>query len=161
MPQGAHLRVLNMKKPIYLALLLTACVTHEYGTTYLGIDFLSKSEIALAVVKPDFEKHVKPILEVRCVDCHNQQALPGKLNLTDRRSALTPTSTGHIAIVPYHPEHSPLLGRIDQAHGHLSSMPPVGEKITKNEVAILKQWIALGAPWPAGKSGKLRVREVR
>jgi hypothetical protein len=39
----------------------------------------------------------------------------------------------------------------------MSVMPAVGERLTDDEYAILKEWVKEGARWPAGTAGTLKV----
>ena len=139
-----------------LAILLCACSTPDSETSYAGRNVLSPSALLAAKERPDFVLHVKPILEDKCAMCHNKRTLPGLLNLDDRREAFTPGSSGQLAIVPFHPEHSLLVSNIRQSHHQVTAMPPVGERITKDEIEVLKTWIAQGASWPEGKAGALK-----
>jgi hypothetical protein len=51
-------------------------------------------------------------------------------------------------LVPGQPERSLLLTKIEGAHAHVKAMPPVGERLTQDEVRILERWIRQGAKWP-------------
>lgn len=119
-----------------------------------GETVLSVSEIQSAKKHVDFATHVKPILEARCVMCHNRKALPGRMSLENKKLAFAPAPTG-MPIVPGHPEKSLILTNIKNGHAHVNAMPPVGERITKDELAVLTKWIKDGAVWPEGRAGKL------
>jgi len=142
-----------------IALLIPACQSSspaDSETHPAGTNVLSAAEQKAAMQGTvGFAQHVKPILENRCVMCHNKDALPGRMNLTNRAAA-TRTGALGIFIVPGHPEQSHFVTRIGSAPGHLKSMPPVGQRITQDEVAVLQRWIAQGAPWPADGSGTLQ-----
>lgn len=146
-----------------LALLLTAalgaCVTapeSDSETRPAGESSLSERDLRQALRGPvDFERHVKPILEAKCVACHNADGLPGRLNLSSRETATRSGALG-LFIVPGHPEQSLLVTQIGSAPAHLKAMPPVGQQVTENEIAVLRQWIKEGASWPAGTAGTLK-----
>lgn len=134
--------------------LIAACSTpHEGETSYPGQDILSRREIIAAKQKPVFEAHIKPILEARCVVCHNAKVLPGRMSLENRSKAM---ASGKI--IPGHPEQSLLVHNIKAAHAGVNTMPPVGERITRDELAILTEWIKQGADWPSGSAGNLKVQ---
>lgn len=142
-----------------LATIIVSACSHpaadrESETSLPGRNVLSGPELAAAKAKPDFVRHVKPILEGKCVMCHNREALPGRMSLENREAAFKPAPTG-APIVPGKPEQSTLIANIQSAHAHLNAMPPVGERITKDELAVLKKWIADGAEWPRGREGRL------
>lgn len=135
-------------------LLIVGCSTPKEGeTTYPGQDILSPREIIAAKQRPVFEAHIKPILEARCVVCHNHKVLPKLMNLENRSKAM---ASGKI--VPGHPEQSLLVHNIKASHAGVNAMPPVGERITKDELAILTEWIKQGADWPSGSAGNLKVQ---
>jgi hypothetical protein len=52
-------------------------------------------------------------------------------------------------LVPGQPDRSLLLTKIKGADAHIKAMPPVGERLTKEELAILRRWVVQGAEWPA------------
>lgn len=134
------------------AVLLLACASTppDGETIYAGRNILAPGEIVVARQKPVFEAHIKPILETRCVVCHNATELPGRMSLENRKVAMASRM-----IAPGHPEQSLLVHNIKGAHAGVNSMPPVGERITKDELAILTRWIKLGAEWPEGRAGQL------
>jgi cytochrome c5 len=135
------------------AILLLACASTpppDGETIYAGRNILSPAEIVAAKQKPVFGAHIKPILETRCVICHNARELPGRMSLENWKLSM---ASG--MIVPGHPERSLLVYNIDSKHAGVNSMPPVGERITKDELEILTQWIKQGAEWPEGRAGQL------
>jgi len=139
-------------------LLLAACQSpnpSESETRPPGTTVLSTAALADARSGPvDFASHVKPILASKCVMCHNQEAQPGKADLSSRTLAQRTGALG-LWIVPGKPDHSILLTKVSSAHAHVKAMPPVGEQITHDELAILRKWIAEGATWPGGNSGNV------
>ena len=87
------------------------------------------------------------LLARHCVTCHNASDPKAGLDLSQAETALKGGDSGAV-IVAGKPEGSLLLERV--ADG---SMPPEhdGRRLTPAEVAALKDWIAGGAKWPAGK----------
>ncbi len=95
----------------------------------------------------DFVADVQPILRERCFECHSQGNEEGGLNLGVR------------ARVMEGGEHGPVLVRERSAHSlliHLVAgidedtvMPPDGERLTAEQVGILRAWIDQGADWPS------------
>jgi mono/diheme cytochrome c family protein len=140
-----------------LALLsFAACSTPvDSETRPLGETAISPAALKAARSGPvDFVAHVKPILEAKCAMCHNQNALPGKMDLSSQEAA---ARTGAIGtwIVAGHPDQSLLVTKIHDTPAHLQAMPPVGQQITPDEINLLRKWIAEGAPWPAAPRGAL------
>ncbi|RMG33405.1 MAG: DUF1553 domain-containing protein [Planctomycetota bacterium] len=90
-----------------------------------------------------FETDVRPLLARRCFGCHGPKRQKGGLRLDSRAAALRGGESGP-AIVPGKPDESLLIEAVQYA---LLQMPPNG-RLTDREVATLRRWIALGAPWP-------------
>lgn len=139
-------------------LVLASCTTPPNPETKpMGEDVLSKAEIKAAKSGPvDFTAHVKPVLEAKCVMCHNRKALPGHGSLENRKEAVRSGALGAY-IVPGHPESSLLVANVKSAHQKVSVMPAVGERLTPDEYAILTKWVKEGAQWPAGAAGTLKI----
>ncbi|MBC7817366.1 MAG: PSD1 domain-containing protein [Planctomycetaceae bacterium] len=91
-----------------------------------------------------FEKQIRPLLAEHCQSCHGDKKQEGGLRLTSRQSLLKGGGTGR-AIVPGKPEESLLI----KAAGYLDEpkMPPK-KKLPDADIAKLKRWVAMGAPWP-------------
>ena len=100
-----------------------------------------------------FSTHVKPVLEAKCLPCH-QHGVLDFFTLEDRTQAFAAGAAGP-RILPGRPEKSLLL---IHAHGQtpgVKAMPPVGERLTEDERRILTAWISQGAVWPRGAAGRL------
>jgi hypothetical protein len=90
---------------------------------------------------PTFERDVRPIFKAYCLDCHGGgEQLKGKLDLRLRRSALRGGMSGP-ALAPGRPDESEILTRVRDGE-----MPPGDKKVPADQVAVLEQWIAAGAP---------------
>ena len=94
-----------------------------------------------------FESEVKPLLDARCMACHNAKAASGGLTLTGREALLTGGNRG-AAIVSGDPEASLLMQAVKQ-DGDLK-MPP-GPPLSVDEQAVLARWIESGAEWGAAE----------
>lgn len=140
---------------------LTHCchVPEESETRPAGVNVLDRETLAEARRgRVDFSRHVKPLLEAKCVACHNQDALPGHMSLASREEALRTRALGGY-IVPGQPDRSLLIANLQSVHAAVKVMPAVGETLTSEEVALLRRWIAQGAPWPDGAAGRLHIAE--
>ena len=91
-----------------------------------------------------FESRVRPILVDRCIKCHGPKKQSSNLRLDSREAALKGGDSGP-SVVPAKPEESLLIQAVAQTHQELK-MPP-GGKLPEPSVAIIRQWVALGAPW--------------
>lgn len=133
---------------------LPACktTTREPETAPGGSEALGKNALASSYGRIDFFTHVKPVLEAKCVMCHNTRTLPF-FSLENRREAFTVGPIGP-RIVPRYPEQSALVTNATEAHSR--TMPPVGNRFTENERRIIIEWVLQGAEWPEGPAGELR-----
>ena len=93
-----------------------------------------------------FTEKVKPLLDSRCISCHGPDKVKGGLRL-DSRAALLKGGDNGPALVPGKPSESLLLQAVMHSKKDLE-MPPK-DKLTTNDIAVLKRWIEDGAPWPA------------
>ena len=147
---GMNLRGLRFI-PVLLAVGCAAPRSGESETLLTGRNVLVAREIGVALQGTvNFSRHVKPILEAKCVACHGRESQPRGLRFDNYESAIRSGALG-VFIVPGHPERSPFLTTIKSAHTSTKSMPPVGERLTSEEVEILKRWIQQGARWPSSE----------
>jgi Protein of unknown function (DUF1553)/Protein of unknown function (DUF1549)/Concanavalin A-like lectin/glucanases superfamily/Planctomycete cytochrome C len=98
----------------------------------------------------DFNRDIRPILSDKCWACHGPDAANKKirLRLDSEAAALADLGGGRRAIAPRHPERSELVKRVSAADADMR-MPPVssGRSLGQDEIALLTEWIAQGAPW--------------
>lgn len=125
-----------------LAFSLSSCVSGPEGDIPEGERF--------------FVREVKPILERNCVRCHNGAALPAKMNLSTRETALAGRRGGRHYIQPGSPEDSLMIVAISRPGTHAKLMPRQEISLTSDQIAVLREWITDGAAWPQGEPGALR-----
>ena len=98
----------------------------------------------------DFNQDVQPILASNCFSCHGPDPEMRKAGLRlDLQESAFKKRPGHPdAIVPYHPERSELIKRIESKDPH-HLMPQTSQGQAKpmkpEDIATLKQWIKEGA----------------
>ena len=92
----------------------------------------------------DYLKDVKPLLASRCFDCHGALKQEAKLRV-DTAQAMIDAEM----IIPGKPDDSELIYRIT-SHEPEERMPPEheGAMFIKDEVEVIRQWIAMGAHAP-------------
>ena len=96
-----------------------------------------------------FSQTVAPLLERRCLGCHNEQKRKGKLSMVSREALLAGGREGP-AIVAGDPGSSRLLELI-AAKDSKTRMPKTGGPLSAAEIDALRQWVQAGAPWPQGR----------
>ncbi|MEX2580497.1 MAG: DUF1553 domain-containing protein [Verrucomicrobiales bacterium] len=96
----------------------------------------------------DFEREIKPVLENKCLGCHNPNIAKGDLVLSEAHLVFQHESK---LIVPGDPLASELyLAATPEAPGERPYMPEEGDPLTEAEAELLKKWIEGGADWPEG-----------
>gem|GEM_PF-1067515 len=112
-------------------------------TTHLAVAALlaAVSRVALADDAPGYEPNVRPILQARCLSCHNPEKRKGGLDMTTYQSLLAGGSGGKI-VAPGQPADSALLGVIQQTRE--PRMPPSGNKMPDAEIDLIRKWIEQG-----------------
>src|SRR6266487_7022323 len=133
---------------------------HRYQIPIVVGWLLFVSAPVIAAAPLTFEKDIRPILKAHCFDCHGEgEKLNGGLDLRLRRFILKGGDDGPV-IVPGKPERSLLFQKV-----HSGEMPKRDKKLTREQVALIKQWITSGAktarPEPAelGKGGGITEEE--
>jgi hypothetical protein len=135
------------------SLLLTSCGKWGDSETRIsGKPVLSPLVQAETKSQIDFARHVKPILEERCVWCHDGSDKTISYALTNKEEAFK-----NKRIVPGKPGKSLLFVAASGQHPALK-MPSVGIKIAASDLKVLERWIVSGAVWPEGEAGQLKAR---
>src|SRR5262245_53987117 len=93
---------------------------------------------APAATAVDYETDIKPLLKRRCYPCHGPVKQKAGLRLD--AGALIPNDI-----------HDELLRRVSSGD-ELDRMPPEGARLTEDQIASLRAWIAEGAPYPKGEA---------
>src|SRR5436190_9175717 len=88
--------------------------------------------------KVDFARDIEPLLARRCFVCHGPQQQMSGLRLDQKDAALKVIKAGDSA-------NSKLVRMVAGVAGKF--MPPVGARLTANEVGLLRAWIDQGAAW--------------
>lgn len=105
-----------------------------------------------------FDSAIKPLFESRCLTCHNGQPAAGRLDLRNRASVFQKHG-GEALIIPGNAEKSKVLRVISLRDEDPGAMPPTGHALASDEIALIKTWIAQGAPWPNDERGHLKPRK--
>src|SRR5689334_2252973 len=98
----------------------------------------------------DFNREIRPILSENCFACHGPDKNKRKagLRLDRAEEATSKLESGDRAIVPGEVESSKLLKMVTSVDED-DRMPPKksGKRLTKEQIALLREWIAQGAAW--------------
>ena len=96
---------------------------------------------------------VRSIFAHNCYKCHSSEKIKGELRLDKKVFVMKGGESGDV-ISAGHPEESEMIRRLELPREDEESMPPKGKTLSKKEIATLRLWIKLGAPWPENADEK-------
>jgi hypothetical protein len=97
----------------------------------------------------EFNRDIRPILSNNCFACHGPDEGQRQANLRlDTEDGAFADLGGYRVIVPGKPEESELFLRISH-ESPSKRMPPqkLGKTLTKEQIELVRRWIAQGAKW--------------
>ena len=100
--------------------------------------------------KIDFVHDVAPVLKKHCGKCHLGEKKKGGFSMNSRASLLEGSENGPVL------EEGKAKGSyfidILETDDKEVWMPPKGDRVSAEEIAVLKKWIDAGLPWDEGFS---------
>ncbi|RAJ76814.1 putative membrane protein [Chitinophaga dinghuensis] len=121
-------------------------------TGHFGADITHGNNFVLAPVMPHnttvplekalvYEHLVKPILEEKCMNCHNTGKAKGGLSMELPKQLLAGGKSGKL-FIPGNPDVSLLIERLHLPAEDKKHMPPAGKpQLTSEEAALIYYWI--------------------
>ena len=101
----------------------------------------TEEEVQVAPVSSlSFSKDVYPIFEASCIKCHGVEKVSRGLDLTSYEKTMTGSVKGPV-VLPGDAENSLLVKLTVEG-----KMPKQGEKLTPEQVEIVRNWVNQGAP---------------
>ena len=91
-----------------------------------------------------YEDLIHPVLEEKCIACHNQNLASGGLNMSSIESMIIGGNSG-AGIQNGDPFESLIYKRVSYPHDHPKFMPPTGVPLSYDQIATLEWWIDNGA----------------
>ncbi len=93
-----------------------------------------------------YTDYVVPILEKSCNECHCENKVKGKLRM-DTHELLLAGAEGSdvLTVAPGKPDDSGMIVRVTLPSDDEEFMPPKGDPLKAEEIALLKWWIQAGA----------------
>ena len=120
-----------------------AGLTH--GANFITEPLKRDKILVLNEETPIFKGFVKPILDAKCLSCHNSDKQKGDLDMSSFENMLKGGKNGALWAAN-NPKESALLKRVHLPLEHKEHMPPEGKKqLTKDEIKLLSLWIKNGA----------------
>jgi hypothetical protein len=118
-----------------------------------GVESMSRAILfflipaATAVGAVEFNRDIRPVLTTHCTACHGGVKTAGGVSFVYREKALAAGKSGKRTIVPGRPEESEMMRRVtSDDEDEVMPKPEHGPRLGAAEVAVLRQWIAEGAP---------------
>lgn len=105
------------------------------------------SAAATSAATVDFDRQVRPIFEARCYECHGDKKQKSGVRFDQRDSVFTGGDSGTPLVIPGKSSKSILIHRVTTTDED-EVMPPKGERLTVEQISLLKAWIDEGANWP-------------
>lgn len=97
--------------------------------------------------KVDFARDIQPIFIKRCYECHGPDQQKSDLRLDQKDAALRGGKSGTPVLLAGKSAASQLVERVTSLDPD-EVMPSKGERLTPEQIGLLKAWIDQGAVWP-------------
>lgn len=152
-------RAFNRSINITTVILLTVTghfggeMTHGQNYLVENLPFVKKEISSLKITEAKktetdslfvYEDLVYPVLEEKCMACHNQNKDYGGLNMSAFESLVKGGNSG-AGIQKGNPYKSLIYKRVSFPHDHPKFMPPAGVPLSYDQIATLEWWIDNGA----------------
>lgn len=105
----------------------------------------------------EYDAKIKPLLKERCFACHGALQQQSGLRL-DAGSFIRQGGDNGAAVVPGDPSASLLIQKVSSVDDAVR-MPPDGERLTAEQIDLLRAWIQAGAPSPVDEQPEADPRE--
>jgi mono/diheme cytochrome c family protein len=129
-------------KPVLPSLVLL-CLAGSLGAVEADI-----SKLPPAPDRPvDYARDIQPLFEKHCLKCHGPEKQKGGYRVDLRDAALKGGDEHAPNIVPGKSAQSPLIHFVAGLDEDML-MPQKGERLTPEQIGLLRAWIDQGANWP-------------
>lgn len=116
-----------------------------HGKDYLREPLKKKKPITITPQSKVFEALILPVLDAKCVKCHNPGKQKGGLSMASTEAILEGGENGPIWEAGQ-PQNSVMLQRIHLPLSAEEHMPPEGQtQLSKAEIELIHHWIKAGA----------------
>src|SRR5207249_1527598 len=104
--------------------------------------------------KIDFVKDIQPILARSCYECHGPKKAEAELRWDAKDIAIKGSEHGPV-IEPGKSRESLMIQLVAGLKGEDKVMPQKGDRLTAEQIGLLRAWIDQGAAWPDSASVKV------
>ncbi len=96
-----------------------------------------------------FVEKIRPLFREKCLSCHGDDPdkIKGGFDMRTRAGLLAGGESGEAGLAPGEPERSPIYVAVTWTDENLEMPPKANDRLSAEQVADLKTWIAAGAPW--------------
>ncbi len=110
----------------------------------------------------DFTLKIYPLLKEKCFACHGDQPdeIEGGLNLLTRENMLLGGENTSEALIPGNAEKSAIWKAVTWEDPDLEMPPKENDRLTREQIDSLRDWIDAGAPWP-NETIQKQIREAQ
>ncbi|TXE09620.1 hypothetical protein FUA26_09025 [Seonamhaeicola algicola] len=135
---------------LYIGLIGIVLVGHYGAGLTHGKNFITEPLLAAKTKKidestPVYSAYIKPILNAKCVSCHNPEKRKGALDLSTIEGITKGGKNGPLWVA-HKPENSQFMQRAQLPINDKEHMPPEGKpQLTPLEIELLETWILQGA----------------
>ncbi len=139
-----YYQLMNLQRPEFIAmhLIVALFVASGFGAALVAADNLPPA----LQRKVDFARDIQPLLAQRCYECHGADKQKNGLRLDLKSAALKGGESGP-ALVSGKSAESRLVQHVSGSNPDLI-MPPKGERLTAEQIGLLRAWIDQGLVWP-------------
>src|SRR6476469_6457229 len=122
----------------------------------LAIGLVALARAAVCQDAAPLFAEVRAIFAAKCLACHGNDPkdLKGDYDLRTREAAIKGGESGDAAIVPGQPVKSPLYKAVTWADESLQMPPKENDRLSSEQVAVIRRWIATGANWEETATAK-------
>ena len=121
----------------------------------------SLAHAAPANPERDFTLKVLPLLKSKCFACHGEdpKKIKGDLNMLTREGLLKGGENSDKVLVPGDAKASDMFVAVTWSNKDLEMPPKENDRLTKEQIELVRAWISAGAPWP-GEAEQKKLREA-
>ncbi len=136
--------MMNFPSPVRISYHSTMQFRRSTILAFTAVFFLAPSQSSAV----DFSHQIVPLLRKHCADCHTGDKKKGGFSMNDRDSLLEGSESGPVVDLSA-PESSHLI-KVVTTNDEDLRMPPKGDGLSPEEVALLKDWLAEDLAWENG-----------
>ncbi|WP_420603046.1 DUF2231 domain-containing protein [Flagellimonas sp.] len=146
--KSTQTKIQKVYLPVFVLVLVLLTLTGHYGGSLThGEDFLFQEKYTEPVIENVDEAKVyaeiiQPILQKKCVSCHNSSKAKGGLLLASKNDLLTGGDSGSLLEAEEEGKSSLLMHRLYLPIAEKEHMPPKGKvQLTSDEILLLEWWM--------------------